>query len=467
MLTSAYWGKVNAELDRMEQWYQFQFMMTAEAFWSYLVTYLTMTGAPDAGFEFPWYLRHSLESGLVDYMQRCYELGRMHVRQEAKSVEFAGLPQKRPKGSIRSVASEAAGNIVSGLEKVARKVGADATATTMSYKTEWDNATSTFAVTTARYQGMLAYNEGRLSTGGEKFYVSALLDGRTCNFCRWMHGKWIDVHGRDFLPPFHYNCRCVVMPAVVWEAINPPLPIEEEIAAIPKLRLRKRGLIVIRDSLQRKGYVKEINYGAAPDVVFARSINRAVDDVYRHTDLYPLDKLTIKSDWMNGSYSPVVNEVVIGGDARYIVDLPLLKSKLAHFKEKLKQYAPDSHLHEVLQKNITHFSKIVESMESGRYDYYVDHSNYAMKDTVEAVTRHELGHLFHAQHIKDVRDELGLELTDIPDAVAVADYSVTARAKDNPAECFAENFALYSKGKIERLHPKMLEFFRKHTTWGY
>ncbi len=89
------------------------------------------------------------------------------------------------------------------------------------------------------------------------------------------------------------------------------------------------------------------------------------------------------------------------------------------------------------------------------------HSMAYYKDMTEALLRHEVGHLVYQRHT-DRLDELLPYRKDWEKA-----YGVTARAKEDWNECLAENFSLYSIGRIDLLHPDMVHAFEQVTRYRW
>lgn len=76
-----------------------------------------------------------------------------------------------------------------------------------------------------------AYNHGRLTDYVSKDMIpfldgvrySSILDERTTEVCRFLHGKVFKPKEKaleELLPPNHFNCRSIVVPIVVGEAVN-------------------------------------------------------------------------------------------------------------------------------------------------------------------------------------------------------------------------------------------------------
>lgn len=81
---------------------------------------------------------------------------------------------------------------------------------------------SFYAETVFRTNLTSHYNLGIIhSYDTEYFEYVAILDGRTTEICRSLNGKIFKKTDTRILPPNHYNCRSVVVPA--------PIPIQEPI----------------------------------------------------------------------------------------------------------------------------------------------------------------------------------------------------------------------------------------------
>src|SRR5690606_9301980 len=80
--------------------------------------------------------------------------------------------------------------------------------------------------TIARTEITRAYNMGRVdlfrrnSSFVPAYQYSAVLDSRTTDICRNLHGRIIDATREDvtaFIPPLHFNCRGVLLPVTRYE----------------------------------------------------------------------------------------------------------------------------------------------------------------------------------------------------------------------------------------------------------
>lgn len=85
-------------------------------------------------------------------------------------------------------------------------------------------------------------------------------------------------------------------------------------------------------------------------------------------------------------------------------------------------------------------------------------SAYMFDDGIEGAVRHELGHIFDEHNSAEFSNLL--KAADWQEK-----FGVTKRARDNRGECVAENFALYSAGKRDGMHPDMITLLRRLTTW--
>jgi len=89
------------------------------------------------------------------------------------------------------------------------------------------------------------------------------------------------------------------------------------------------------------------------------------------------------------------------------------------------------------------------------------HSMAYFNNQTEALIRHEVGHLIAQQHEGDLQRLLPYR----PDWEKA--YGVTSRARDWYDECLAENFSLYSIGRIELLHPAVINAFEHITRYQW
>jgi hypothetical protein len=89
-----------------------------------------------------------------------------------------------------------------------------------------------------------------------------------------------------------------------------------------------------------------------------------------------------------------------------------------------------------------------------------EHSMAYFADQTEALVRHEVGHIVAQRYADRLADLL-------PRQDWERAYGVTARARDWWDECVAENFALYSAGRIDVLHPDMVNAFERITRYRW
>jgi SPP1 gp7 family putative phage head morphogenesis protein len=67
-------------------------------------------------------------------------------------------------------------------------------------------------------KGRLAFFEDTGVVSGYQY--SAILDDRTTEICRGLHGK-IFKAGNQPIPPMHFNCRSMLIPITVYEPFDP------------------------------------------------------------------------------------------------------------------------------------------------------------------------------------------------------------------------------------------------------
>ena len=68
-------------------------------------------------------------------------------------------------------------------------------------------------------------NKGRVAFFEESgvvsgYQYSAILDDRTTDICRGLHGKTFRA-GDQPIPPMHFNCRSMLIPITIYESFEP------------------------------------------------------------------------------------------------------------------------------------------------------------------------------------------------------------------------------------------------------
>jgi SPP1 gp7 family putative phage head morphogenesis protein len=91
---------------------------------------------------------------------------------------------------------------------------------------EFESFTEHRLQTITRTEGTKAYNKGRLEqfkgVGDfvEAVQYSAVLDRRTTQLCRRLHGKIMSIDNKmvnAYLPPNHFNCRSIIIPVTRYD----------------------------------------------------------------------------------------------------------------------------------------------------------------------------------------------------------------------------------------------------------
>ncbi len=117
----------------------------------------------------------------------------------------------------------------------------------------------------------------------------------------------------------------------------------------------------------------------------------------------------------------------------------------------------------------TMIQKVIDSMESGRYDFpgYHSFNCFPPERMFEATVRHELGHLVTRYHSGEVGELIygpTFPLVSMGPQVVPLKYP-TERSKDNLEEFLAESFTLYSIGKTELVDDRVNAMYERITTW--
>lgn len=204
-----YWKTTGEELDKLEEIFNLDFIDACSPLWTYLHAHIEIVGLPEEGFFFPDYSVSFLFGVLFNYMLQMQELGKLHMLREAEPT-FAKPkpPQRKVTGDFRVKVTQASEKITSGIAEKMVQGAKEPNANVFTMRTLFNDVIATYAPRTGRYQGMLAYNDGRLMVEVPVNRILAVLDGRTCHFCSRMNGELL-VPGIPS-PPYHYSCRCVV-----------------------------------------------------------------------------------------------------------------------------------------------------------------------------------------------------------------------------------------------------------------
>jgi hypothetical protein len=213
------------------------------------------------------------------------------------------------------------------------------------------------------------------------------------------------------------------------------------------------------------------------------------DDLSGTTFGYKLNLIEFRPDALTSGAMPRAGIITIGGSAfmtkQYVTaELKFRKSFLKNNmrdEEDLAEMTPaERERHaafiEDLKREVEEVQATYDSYKSGKHDHYELHSMYAFDNPIEAHVRHEAGHIWAYRNESKLQQRFGFGYSVERDAPLEErqreydqrmKYGVTMRARDDWQECIAENFALYSAGKVEKLHPDMVQFFQENTKWRW
>jgi SPP1 gp7 family putative phage head morphogenesis protein len=97
---------------------------------------------------------------------------------------------------------------------------------TLQSNAEFNSFSENRLKTISRTETTKGYNKGRLeqfrASGDyvQAVQYSAILDRRTTQICKRLHGKIMDINNKlvdVFLPPNHYNCRSIIVPVTKFD----------------------------------------------------------------------------------------------------------------------------------------------------------------------------------------------------------------------------------------------------------
>lgn len=457
---SDYWLKVERELDAREAVFISRLGEIFLPLLRYLDFYAKLFGLPGPGFGFGRSLLSDLEAAVEDYLRDVYLLGKSDAHSEIERakgrVAFAVTKPDADRDFSRHalfVSGAMRQRLTDSVLKASQSPGADAWSVRYAFMHEAEVS----ARLLARDQGSVWYNEGKadqaIGEGVVRFEVTAVLDGATCPMCMGRNGMILtaDQVRAGAGPPYHNRCRCILLPfvpeeAAALEGVAGPEGAGGEAGEVQEIAERMQGK-----------YAEAIDLRALPDVEFARSVEKSFADVFSHTDLPPLKMLFTRPGWANAEFIKDGDQVILGTNLRGMIEG--LEKRISGIDDMISGKGAGEYME--LRAMRAKLASELESFRSGKFKDYFEHSMYSGPDTVDLTVRHELGHYWYAKHTHDIsmlyNEGMG----------GAERFIVTKRSADNVREMFAENFALYSEGKIELLHPDMVEFLEKNTGWKW
>lgn len=235
----------------------------------------------------------------------------------------------------------------------------------------------------------------------------------------------------------------------------------KNVASIPPIN---RQSVQAAEVWAREHIADQVDFSQAADLQSVETVSEVAKEFREKYGLQKLEGLQFDASeqWRdNGKTLPNRRwdnaTVKIGLQTDTTRDMARLQSHVRTIEEAQASQGPTALSNELLQM----YTDQVKAVQEGRFDFYGVHSEYAFSDLYEATARHEFSHAWHIQHEDAIFERLGYAVDDVAPAEFLKKYGVTWRARDNFAECVAENFALYSAGLRDRIHPDLLKLFEE------
>ena len=233
--------------------------------------------------------RKELQGAVLETLTRAWDAGREAMREEVLGAKKYADSSFTPKAATKWLADQAfwatdvlSDDLLGAAQRILVNGMKTGTSTSEMMRLLWEafvpylgSSVGEEVVSASRLETIVrtnttsAYNHGRLTealdpalaafTDGVRY--SAILDSRTTEVCRFLDGKVFRLPQREeelaaLLPPRHFNCRSIIVPVMVGEAIDPVTVITD--SEIWRAKQLSAPGFMQRDTFR--------HYGGVPDV---------------------------------------------------------------------------------------------------------------------------------------------------------------------------------------------------------